>query len=62
MEIGFSMINIVNKNLQKKITTLQNFVEMRQTTLNDPKIDFKKSLGTLKVLFVIFEIRLDNLI
>ena len=39
--------NIINETLKNKITTLKNFIEMKQMTLNDPKFDIKKSLNTL---------------
>ena len=40
-------MNIINMTLQIKITTLKNFIEMRQMTLISPKFDIKKSLDTL---------------
>ena len=41
------MMNIVNMTLKNKIATLNNFMEMRHMTLNDPKLDIKRSLDTL---------------
>ena len=35
------VINIINMTLKNKITTFNNLIETRKTTLNDPRFDIK---------------------
>ena len=39
-----AMMNIINMTLKNNITTLKNFIGMRQMTLNDPKFHAKTSI------------------